>query len=83
MTSPLFPCCRHCEHMTLGGSFSHLAPCNECEQTAIAQPSQIAGERETPLYVHCGCDQHGDHGGCWHVCDMTGCTQQTIETPAP
>lgn len=32
-----------------------------------------AGEE---FYVHCGCDQHGDHGGCAAACaNHSGCTR--------
>lgn len=33
-------------------------------------------ESEAGHYVHCGCDQHGDHGGCAPArADNFGCTE--------
>lgn len=49
---------------------------------AATEPDGDAGtvkseaESEAGHYVHCGCDQHGDHGGCAPACaDNFGCTE--------
>lgn len=43
------------------------------EAVEAVENIDAAGER---FYVHCGCDQHGDQGGCAPACaDNFGCTR--------
>lgn len=39
---------------------------------------------DPPEYVHCGCDQHGDHAGCTSECerDGSGCDPEASNVEA-
>lgn len=58
-------------------NFLFVSPTGEPGQsTRDADDAECTGGAGEGSYVHCGCDQHGDHGGCAPACaDQFGCTR--------
>ena len=44
-----------------------------CPGCGAPEPSDCGCRSRTDWYVSCGCDSHGDHGGCRQECQLYGC----------